>query len=371
MNLLHRLLGSCSPMACRHGNAGILFAVLAVPLILSVGAAVDFGRVYVASKTLQSIVDSAAMAGATVFSDETHQQAAINTAQAYFNKGITTLPDYAQVGSPAISVATTSNCDEGAAERITVSATADIGTTLMSIAVPSMAVTVSATAANPQVKFYLDVVKFDFSAEAGDLNGLYWYKVPEDGLLPSLSDMEFIINNVTTTAPKTITACISSAQKIGFAFSVSPAGKYKYYTTNTYGGKYGNTYYYYSTLFPPSRQAYPSWAYDGALQIAEVNADGSYPPPTNSTIPRIIDPPDEENYGYFPANSPPYAAIAASGSVSCSSLKGKAIHLYWNDMGPSDDPEINPTAHDDFNYRDGEITFGCESSQAKPIHLEK
>lgn len=356
-----------SLMRCRHGNAAIMFAVLIVPLLLSAGVAIDFGRVYVATKSLQGVIDSAALAGATVFSDSEQEQAAINAAQAFYDKGVTTLPDYIQPGGAEITTVTTSNCDEGAAERITVAATATITTSLMGIAIPSTTVTLTATAANPQVKFYLDVVNFDFSAVAGDLDGLYWYKVPEGGALPATSDMEFIINNVTTSSPKTITACISSTQKIGFAFSVSPAGKYHYYNRNTYGGVYGRTYYYYSTLFPPSLEAYPSWPHDGALQIVEVNSDGSYPPPTTSTF----SPPGTHGYGYFPASAQPMAAIASTGAVSCSSLKGKAIHLYWNDMGPNDDPDLVPNAYDDYNYTDGEITFGCDSSESKPVHLER
>lgn len=344
-----------------------MFALLAIPMILAVGAAIDYGRVYVAAKNMQSVVDAAALAGAEVFTASEQEAFAIATAQAYFTKGLSSLPDYAGASAATITTQPTDNCDDGAAERITVTATVTVATTLMGVAIPSMTVDLSATAANPQVKFYLDVVNFDFSAEAGDLDGLYWFKVPADGSSPLPGDLEFIINNMTATAPTTITACISSAQKIGFSFSVSPAGKFHYYNVNTYGGRYGQTYYYHSTLFPPSKEAYPAWPHDGALQIVDVASDGSYPPPTTSTF----SPPGTHGYGYFPANAQPMAAVASTGAVSCAGLAGRAIHLYWNDMGPNDDPELVPNAYDDFNYTDGEITFGCESSDPKPVHLER
>lgn len=354
-------------LCCRRGSVALLFALLLMPTLLAIGVAVDFGRVYVATKTLQGIVDSAALAGAVVFSDATHEAQAISVASSYFSTGIASMPSNVQVSGPTISTTTASNCAEDSAERITVAATASVTTTLMGMVVPSMDVAVSATAANPQVEIFLDVVNFDFNAVAGDLNTLYWFKVPDDSSAPATSDLNYIISNITTSSPTTITACISSTQEIGFSMSVSPAGKYHYYNVNTYGGKYGNTYYYHSTLFPPTKNAYPSWPYDGSLQIVDVNTDGSYPSPTTSTF----SPAGTYGYGYFPANAEPLADVASSGSVSCSRLDGGKIHLYWNDMGPSDDPETNPSAYDDYNYTDGEITFSCTSGTVKSVYLER
>lgn len=337
---------------CRHGNAALLFAVLSVPLVLSIGAAIDFGRVQVATQTLQSIVDAAAMAGGAVFSDHTREQLAIDTARAYFNKGVASLPDYAGAGEATVTTVKTLGCGDGAAQRISVAASVSVNTTLMGIAVPSMTVAVSATAAHPLVEFYLDVTSFNFSAH--DKIGILWYRVPAENGDPTPTDLEPIVSNDKGGALE-VKACVSPDQKIGFAFSDKPA------YPNLYGGLPSDPccHYYYSTLSPPSKNAYPLWSFNSALQIVEVAADGSVPQPRASTV----SPPGTPGYGYFPADANPYDSIAASGAVSCNGLNGKAIHLYWNDMGGY--------YYDDLDYDDAEITFSCSSVKTGSVHLER
>lgn len=323
-----------------------MFAVLAVPLLLSVGVAIDFGRVHVATGAVQNIVDSAAMAGATVFSDESREQMAAAVARHYLDKGAATLPATIEIGSSAVTTQPEEGCAGNAAERITVSATATISTTFMSIAIPSVTVNVSATAAHPLVEFYLDVRHLNFGA--ADKVALWWYRVPPDGQPPTPANLELIIDNVTSGGLTAVKACVGPDQKIGFAFSDSVSGKYPCaYGSNAYGGICPNTYYYYSTLSPPSRNAYPTWNYNSALQIVDVAADGSHPPPVTGVS--------------LPINQP-FNSVAATGSVSCNDLNGRSIYLYWNDMGG---------IIDDLDYDDGQISFGCSTAETGSVHLVK
>lgn len=340
---------------CRHGNAALLFAVLSVPLVLSIGAAIDFGRVQVATQTLQSIVDAAAMAGGAVFSDHTREQLAIDTARAYFNKGAASLPDYAGAGEATVTTVKTLGCGDGAAQRISVAASVSVNTTLMGIAVPSMTVAVSATAAHPLVEFYLDVT--DFNSDAIDDLRLWWYRMPAGDEDPEPSDLEFIIGNKVGGTPE-VKACVSPDQKIGFALSNQPGWYACYYGGNEYGGTCDKTYHYYSTLFPPSKNAYPLWMFNSALQIVAVPTDGSKAEPKIG--PFEANPPDD--LGYFPADASAYAPVAANGAVSCNDLDGRAIRLYWNDMGGLEDE------HD---YNDAVITFSCSSVKTGSVHLER
>jgi len=397
----------------REGAIGIVFAVLLIPLILSVGLAVDYGRGYMTARNLQGIVDSAALAGATVFDDPSREQLAIDTAQEYVTKEIATLPSNVRVGAPTITPTISPDCGvANPAYRVTVSVSATIGNTFMSLAAPTFPMTVTATAANPMVQFNIDVT--NFSAQGVDGNALYWYQVPDNGVAPWPGILNLIASNTPQLTGNSGNTCVSGSQKIGFAFADLPGANTqygsKYYDYNTYGGAAGNTYYYYSTLFPPQIQAYPTLMTDNSLQIVALNSDGSYPPPQtssytptasdfqfptsfqqpigNPTMPLSTYAPEDcmlsehyaGGYGCFPANAEPLAPVASSGAVTCKDLGSGGIHVYWNDMGPvNGDPwntlwsDSTPSSHafDNLNYTDAGLTFTCPSTAIKEVHLEK
>ena len=73
---LYRLLGD------RGGNFGIMTAIIAVPLMLAAGLAVDFSVARVEKTNLQQIADGAALAGAKIF-DGTNLADAKTAAQDY------------------------------------------------------------------------------------------------------------------------------------------------------------------------------------------------------------------------------------------------------------------------------------------------
>lgn len=337
----------------RDGIIAVLMALLAVPIGAAAGIAIDVGRLELALHTAQGVADAAAMAGASLFTDVTKQQAALTAANTYVTQGFSSLPEFARA-TPATVVATPApSCAVAeAANTVTVSTTVTVNTTLLWLFMPRLQSQVTATGAMPVMQMTLSLSGDDFDAGVLDLDGMYWYPVPPGGGVPDPSDLHLVLSNASAPGGGTVTQCISPIQQIGFAFSDQPGGLWYNYGPNMYGGAFPNTYYYYSTLFPPSRQAYPDFPYDAALQIVAVNPDGSYPPPSTGFFLSN----DSYGYGDFLPTAEPLAPVAANGSVSCASLNGSMIHIYWNDMGGS--------PYDNLNYTDGEITFGCSEGQA-------
>lgn len=58
----HRILGAL--LGCQNGSVAIIFGLVAIPVVLSVGVAVDYARALSAREKLQAAVDAAAIAGA-------------------------------------------------------------------------------------------------------------------------------------------------------------------------------------------------------------------------------------------------------------------------------------------------------------------
>lgn len=397
-----------------------------VPSIIAVGAAIDYGRAYMAATTAQGIVDSAAMAGATVFTDSSKSSLAQTTATTFFNTSKATLPNNVTVTNPVVTaVEGSSDCSTIPANTVTVSTTTTVGTTLLSALIKNVSFTVTATGAYPLAKVSMQLTNFDFDATASDGSAIYWYKVPSDGSDPSPTILTKLVDNTTKSNPGAVlNACVGTTQKIGFALQDTPGLKDVYYITNTYGGSNGHSYYYYSSMWPPTALAYPTLKVDTALQIVSINPDGTYPDPTVSTYKpsatdfvfpgTFLDPqpysgqpqvppsfydganfqcptgPDPTAdgapmYGCFDSAHKPYTPIAQDGTVTCADLQSQGgIHLYWNDMGPSDEPwnELNADEHmeitnlndhkltdigyDNLNYKDIELSVTCKVQASTP-----
>lgn len=341
-----------SPLRRRNGTAAVMIALLAVPLGAAVGIAIDVGRLEFALHSVQGTIDAAAMAGATVFTDISKDQAALVAANNYLAKGMAGFPSFVSLTPPTVAVAPATSCDvANAANTVSISTTVSIKTTLLWLFVSQLQSKVVATGAMPIVQMTLVLSGNDFASSTADLDSMYWYTVPSDGGAPDISNLHLILSNASSTSGDTVTQCISPLQQIGFAFSDEPGAHLFNYGPNMYGGAYPNIYYYYSTLFPPAILAYPDFPYDAALQIVAVNPDGTYPDPS---IGFYLDY-DQLGYGDFLPTAEPLAPVASSGSVSCATLNGGKIHIYWNDMG---------VGVDNLNYTDGEITFGCSEGQA-------
>ena len=53
-----------------NANVGMMFAILAVPLLISVGVAIDYSRLSSAHNKLQHAADAAALSGALAFVEQ-------------------------------------------------------------------------------------------------------------------------------------------------------------------------------------------------------------------------------------------------------------------------------------------------------------
>lgn len=76
--------------SCSHGSTGTLFALLAVPVLLAVGAAVDYGRLFDRQTELTSALDGAVLAAASATTMSTDERVAL--AKKYFADNFKAVP---------------------------------------------------------------------------------------------------------------------------------------------------------------------------------------------------------------------------------------------------------------------------------------
>nr|WP_322059250.1 pilus assembly protein TadG-related protein [Paraburkholderia sp. J63] len=170
-----------SPRARQRGVSSIMLLVLLIPLLLAVGVAVDFARMVQFRSDLQNAVDEAALAGAAAFLDSTQSAQAVTVATNYFNRAI--LPVSLSVSAPTVTTNASGTINpvlgNAQALTVTVSATANVQTTLMALVAPAMAtISAKATAANPVVSANLKFPTQTYSACDG--NTVYLYQVPQN-----------------------------------------------------------------------------------------------------------------------------------------------------------------------------------------------
>jgi Putative Flp pilus-assembly TadE/G-like len=130
-----RVLGQV--LAQRRGSVMVMYALLAVPVLMATGAAVDYARLEQFKTQLQQVVDSAALAGAADYSN------AASVAQNYLTVENALLPGH--IGTITSNVAASNN-------SVTVNATGSLATTFMRLIAPSIPVSASATAVDPGSK---------------------------------------------------------------------------------------------------------------------------------------------------------------------------------------------------------------------------
>jgi len=341
-----------SSLACdTRGGIAIAFAAMAVPLFLTVGGAIDYSRAVHFRAELQSVADSAALAAANDY-DGTQIGATTATAvgNAYLSAGSARLPENAGLTTTVTPTVV------GTGYQVAVTATASMTTTFLGVIMPSIPVTVSSTALNPQPYGTISPGfggVGGFSASAADTNTTYWYTVPADGSIPPDSALNILWSNHSGIAPATIPPiALTPNQAIGFALRNTTGS----YGTNQYGSTTGHTQTFYSHLANPSDSvngytasndskdpngvngANPATGTSAAsgsqgtncsLQIVVVNADGTAAPPVSGAC---------------------FSSAFAFQAPTCKQLAGKQVVFYWNDMG-------GPT--DDKDYNDTVFTYGC------------
>jgi len=112
----------CRFASAREGNVALIFGLLALPVIMAGGAAVDYSRAFVVQQRLTAALDAAALAVAT--SQETQQQELEAVAQSYFDANYPA----AEIGAPGTLNLSVSG------STVTLSADADLPTTIMHVA---------------------------------------------------------------------------------------------------------------------------------------------------------------------------------------------------------------------------------------------
>ncbi len=352
---MERIMTTKSLISAREGGVALIAALAAVPLLLAGGAAVDYGRAYFVHRSLQGVVDAAALAGVSSYRDTVADGLGLaeRTAAAYFAQNARAMTGL-EVGTPTIQAQASGSCSGGTAvASVTVSASTQVATSLMGLVMPVMEVSATATAEKPLVQFSLDLGDFNPGRMDADALALYWYKVPADNAVPTADELVKIADNLSWEPSQIYSQCVAASDRIGIALATVPGGRHpSHYVnpTNPYGGMIGRTYLYYSHLYPPTREAY-SLIDNCALQIVEGRS--SVPPATG----RCFSPYD---------TSKPYTALASDGSFRCDALKGRNITFFWNDMGPGDD-----RVHDDYDYNDLILSFTCTTEDSASVMLTR
>jgi len=165
----------------RRGAVSVMFTLMLVPMIICVGAAVDYGRMVQYKADLQNAVDEAALAGAAAFLDSSEATNAQDTATNYFYSQFAGLP----VGT-LTSLTVTPNANgtinpalgTASALTVTVTANATIPRTFLTIlGVQPLGITATGTAGDPVLTPNLSFT--NVSSRACDGNSAFLYQVPK------------------------------------------------------------------------------------------------------------------------------------------------------------------------------------------------
>lgn len=226
----------------RRGNVAVLFGLAAVPIMGVMGVAVDYTRASHYRAILQSAVDTAALGGATATSEKAIKDTVVSVMDS-------TLPG----GSSLNATHYSSHIDS---DSVTVSADAQVPTTIGALFRDKMPIEVSATASRGKPVRVVDISVTNFNSSAWDANSIYWYIVPKDGSLPGDSDLHLLLSNdpahPAPTAPDSVQ--IGPEDEIGFAL-INVTGGVHPYGANSYGQPQGSVHKFYSQQLPENLHA--------------------------------------------------------------------------------------------------------------------
>ncbi|WP_428377983.1 pilus assembly protein TadG-related protein [Lichenicoccus sp.] len=357
----------------RQGAVAVLVALMLTPLIAGAGVAVDYSRESLLKASLQSIVDDAALAGASNLNQTTSTSGAITLATSYFNRSVATIANSNTVSGPTVQVPNSIT--------VTVSATAQLGTTLMGIFEPNMQVAVTATAMGPG--YAIKVSKTGgFTSTAYDGDSIYFYVVPPGGGYPtSLSSYTLLFTNSSAVDPnyeydnanpKAI--AVGPNDQVGFALYNTNGGKTPY-GTNGYGAAQGSTHIFLSSLAAPSQD--PAFGYPnqptyntGSYSYPRYGRATCNPTPIGSTNPTFAST-AVNSYSTDTTSCITHPCVTQTGAglmnnnllingvcstqatavQTCLQLYNNPTAFRWNDMGGGSD---------DFNYNDANYTVSCQ-----------
>ncbi len=315
--------------ADRHGGVATLTAIAMLPLVLSTGIAIDLARVAQFRIALQGAADSAALAGAAVYTSTGNAAAAKSVAIAYMTQAEAALPRNQGVSYTVIPNTATNATGNTTGYTVAVAASAAVPTTFMSLVVPSVGTSVNAGALNPEITITASLG--NWKSSAWDANTIYWYVVPPGGGLPAAAALHQVFTN-TAPAPKSLPPItITAGQSIGFALKNVTGGIHGY-GSNQYGSPQGHANWIYSQLSPPSAHAYPTEPHDCSLQVVAATAANPNPTETPGSC---------------------SAATPLNATLNCAQMPGKTVYYFWNDMGGG---------RDDLDYNDAQYSMTCPGS---------
>ena len=342
----------------RQGVVGVMLALLFVPVVMVVGAAVDYARLEQFKTQLQATVDSAALSGAAVYSDASQSSNATTVAGNYVTANVAMLPGHIGAITPIVGATqVTTGSNQG--YTVTVTATASIGTTFMQIITSTMNVSATAVAVNPLVT--ITISASHFSANAGDGNTLwYWLlSTSNPGAAPDptkFATTQKLASNMTTNN-KTVTFIATATQKLGMALQnvtgqntdygctqfqtvnytqtwVSTGRRTGYYQSTPISCQ-GTQQWFFSNVMPPNNNSYNEIGYRNEIQNCSVQTTLTTALPGNTVAPIS---------GVCFSSLPTYA------TPSCAQMNGQFVNFWWNDMGGT---------ADDKDYNDAEISIQC------------
>jgi Flp pilus assembly protein TadG len=331
----------------RSGAFAMIFALMAIPLFIVIGAAVDYARVEHFKTRLQATVDSAALAGAVAYESGT----ATATATNYLNANALLLPGYSGTLTSSVSAATVST-GNNPGYTVTVKATANLVPTFMRIFYSTIPISATAVAVNPSV--YINVAS-TFNSSAADANTVYWWAITSSNATTVPATSTFTSSNELATnlnsnqpAPFKLT---TATDQIAIALGNVTGGKtgnygctqYQTakYVTQKVNGKNeqvedceGTDQWFFSNIYPPSDNTDNQTGYRStqncSLQIT-----------VTTTAPNPQTP---------PSSGKCFTSTPTLGVFSCSQISGDYLTYYWNDMGGNTD---------DKDYNDAMLTINC------------
>lgn len=354
----------------RRGAVAVLFAVMMIPLLLATGAAVDFARVEITRTSLQSVVDGAALAGASALNLANGSTNASAVATDYFTKGVASLATTATVSGPTVSIPSSI--------EVTVSATATLQYSFMSLIGRSLTIPITASAEGPP--YVIQVTKTGgFTSSAYDSDSVYFYIVTSAGVPSTTASMNLLFTNDPSVDPNYQTdngtakaIRVNANDQIGFAL-VNKTGGITYYSPNGYGAAGNSVHSFYSSVSPPSSIAYSTQGnfYTGVTTTKKNSNGGTTTTCTQTRIKTTV-----TNYVSSETdscNAHPCTTLSGStvmennllvnGACSttstavrtCLQLQANPVAYSWNDMGGGSD---------DYDYNDAAYTVSCAVSSA-------
>lgn len=319
--------------ADRRGTVAVLTGLLIVPMMVSAGVAVDLSRATAVHAALQNAADSAALAGAGVYTSAQAAAVATSAATTYLRQTTAALPagDSAQFSVSTGSV--TDSTGQVSGYTVTVTATATVPTTLMSLVTPSVATSASSTAENKLLAITPN--NASVAPNNPDADTVYWYVVHQDGSLPDDSELHPMFSNTDGEAPDKLAPIrFAAGQTIGFALANQTGGNMPY-GHNQYGGEQGQTHMFYSQLTVPNANAYPSENHNCSLQVtATQGSAGSQGQGNQGQGNQGWGNQGQGDSGDGEDHSHPKPV---SGTMDCMHSPGESLTFAWNDMGGHSD----------------------------------